>query len=641
MLRRILPVLILLGGLTASSVLAQTPVPSPDAAAPPKAVENLPVPAPTMVPPTPPSPVGTAIETTNVPVTPAASVARLPVAAVSNQSLNRLGVDPSQTIALTLNDAIRRALENNNTIEQARNDVQINETRLRSLEGVYDLVFTVTPTFTRNTGARNSSGQSTNDFALNLGFDQFLPAGGGRITPFFNNSRSGSVFAAGNTLNTGNNTIINTASGAFFSSALGIQYTQPLFRNRAIDNQRRQIKVQRKVLQQSDVDFRRQTIETIAQVQRAYWDLVFALRDQQNRQSNLDLTNENLRRVEAQISAGAAAPLARAEVATELANREGDLLLAVQQVSTAENALKNLLLKDPNASEWSAPILPTDEANFDAQPIKLVDALADARQNRPELQRLNLQTEINALDVEFFRNQVKPQIDLVSSFSLNGFTQNIPGAGINSANVPLFLTDNTNLDPSSYLFQQVNVLRQQAGLPLLTQDDVPAPTISTANNGSSGSFARSFGNLFNSSSPTFSVGVSVGFPLRNKTAKADLAGANIQRTQLAAQTRAQEQTVISEVRNAVQTVETARLRVSTARVARENAQIQLAGEQKLYDVGRSTTFLLFQRQNTLVNAQNSEIRAQTDYNKALAELQRATSTTLRANNVVLDAAANQ
>ena len=70
--------------------------------------------------------------------------------------------------------------------------------------------------------------------------------------------------------------------------------------------------------------------------------------------------------------------------------------------------------------------------------------------------------------------------------------------------------------------------------------------------------------------------------------------------------------------------------------ALRSAEEQLAGERRLYQVGRSTTFLLFQRENALVNARNQELRAETDYNKALAELQRATSTTLRVNNVIVD-----
>jgi len=76
--------------------------------------------------------------------------------------------------------------------------------------------------------------------------------------------------------------------------------------------------------------------------------------------------------------------------------------------------------------------------------------------------------------------------------------------------------------------------------------------------------------------------------------------------------------------------------VLTARDARANAEVQLEGEQRLYSVGRSTTFLLFQRQNALANARDAELRAETDYNKAVSNLQHATSTTLHANNVVVE-----
>jgi outer membrane protein TolC len=96
-----------------------------------------------------------------------------------------------------------------------------------------------------------------------------------------------------------------------------------------------------------------------------------------------------------------------------------------------------------------------------------------------------------------------------------------------------------------------------------------------------------------------------------------------------------------EVRNAVQAVETARQRVLTTRRAREIAEKQLAGERELFNVGRSTTFLLFQRENALTNARNAEIRAETDYNKALADLQRATSTTFQMNNIEVDSPTDQ
>ena len=180
-----------------------------------------------------------------------------------------------------------------------------------------------------------------------------------------------------------------------------MNYTQPLFRNFAIDNTRRQIRIQRKRLQQSDADFRRQTIAIISEVQRSYWDLVFALRDQQNRLANLNLARESSRQIEAKIQAGVSAPLARAEVATELANRESDVLLATQQVSITENNLKTLLLRDANSPEWLQSFVPTDKPVYSDQPIIVEDALKDAMDNRPELTRLRFQKENNAIDINF------------------------------------------------------------------------------------------------------------------------------------------------------------------------------------------------------------------------------------------------
>lgn len=497
--------------------------------------------------------------------------------------LSRVGTNPSQISSLSLNEAIRKALENNNNIEVARDDVRIAETQLRSLIGTYDPVFTVTPTYNNNVqpqpttlgGADLSGVTRTNSFSVNSSFDQLIRATGGSYSAFFNNNRqeTNSIFAQLN---------------PNYSTNLGVQFTQPLFRNRAIDNPRRQIKIQRKRLEQSDAEFRRQTIEIISQVQQSYWDLVFALRDQQNRAANLNLAKENLRQVEASIAAGRSAPLERAEVSTELANRESEVLIAAQQVSIAENNLKTLLLKEVTDPDWNQSIVPVDQPIFNQDSIVLDDAIKDAIDNRPELRRLRLQREINSIDLDFFRNQTRPRIDLNTSYGLIGLAGTV-NSGVGTV-------------PPQF----------------------------------SGGYFQSLNNLFHFDTRQFSIGATIQIPLRNRTAKADLAGAEIQKHQIEAQTRSQEQTIIVEVRNAVQAVETSRQRVLAARRARENAEIQLNGERKLYEAGRSTTFLLFQRENALANARNAEIRSETDFNKALADLQRATSTTFRTNNIEVE-----
>jgi hypothetical protein len=71
-------------------------------------------------------------------------------------SLQRLGVG-STSVPLSMNDAIKRALENNNDIEVARDDVRFAETQLRSLEGVFDPVFAITPTYDKRISPQQSS----------------------------------------------------------------------------------------------------------------------------------------------------------------------------------------------------------------------------------------------------------------------------------------------------------------------------------------------------------------------------------------------------------------------------------------------------------------------------------------------------
>jgi len=529
---------------------------------------------------------------------------------------SRIGVQTASPLTLSLDDAIKRALSNNNDIEVSRTDVRIADTTVRGLRGLYDPVFTFQPTFSHSS---STGQQGTNDVRLNGNINQRIKPGGGTIQGFFNNTRTENAFAQAQVTSGG----LSSGSSAIYSSQLGFNYTQPLFRNFNIDSTRRQIKIAKKQLRQSDSDFQLQATNTIADVQRAYWDLVLALRDQQNRKANVELARENLRQITAKIDAGAAAPLEKAEVETELANREGDLLLATQQVGVAENSLKKLVVRDALAPEWAQAIVPTDAPKVAPLPSDLNAAINDAFDNRFELRRLKLQREINDLDVSFYKNQAKPQIDLNTTFSLDGISRGKVSTA--SSLVPQF-TGNEEI-----LRQKLNTLfapGSQIANPLFSVPGSPAYFV--------GGFNRSMSNMFRSDAPNYSIGVTFSFPFFNRTAKANLAGAQITGERIAAQTRAQEETVLTDVRNAVQAVETARLRVDTARRARQSAETQLAGERKLYDAGRSTTFLLFQRENSLLAAQNAEIRAETDYAKAVADKERATATAFREHSITID-----
>src|SRR5213593_213104 len=111
--------------------------------------------------------------------------------------LNRIGVQTAQPLPLPLSDAIRRALEANNTIEISRGDVRLQETRVRGLLGIYDPVFTATPNFTRNSTTHDpaTGSSATKDFRANSSIAQFIQPGGGNYQVFFNNARTENAFA--------------------------------------------------------------------------------------------------------------------------------------------------------------------------------------------------------------------------------------------------------------------------------------------------------------------------------------------------------------------------------------------------------------------------------------------------------------
>ena len=523
------------------AALAQRPSPTPvnPATLPPGQQTTPPTAPPGVATPTPtvePTPIRPTVQEPTFP-----NIKPMPVPPLPN--LTRVGVQSSNVLTMSLNDAIKKALQNNNDIEVSRDDVRYAETQLRGLYGVFDPVFNFTPQVIHNVAPQPSvtagggitGTTSTTIFNFSPSISRQFSKGGGFYTATFSNSRQSSSSLTNRLL-------------SFYSSNLSLQFTQPLLRDREVDANRHAIRVQKKRLEQTDSDFRQRTIQIISQVQAAYWNLVFALRNQQNQLDSLEVSRQNMRNIEAEIAEGAKAPLDRAQVQTDIATREANLYVASQNVSVAENSLKQLMLRDPRAPEWSAQLTPTDSPSFDLSPVDLSAALDDAHKNRPELRRLDLQKEINTLDLKYFKNQTKPQIDLTGTVATTGL----------------------------------------AGQPC----DVTNPLCSPPPATQIGGYGKDLENLFKFKTYNITAGVAISLPLHNTTAKENLAGARIQKEQLEASYRSQDQLIESDVRNAAQAVDTAQKRVVASREARESAEQQLAGEQKLYDVGRSTTFLL-------------------------------------------------
>ena len=257
-----------------------------------------------------------------------------------------------------------------------------------------------------------------------------------------------------------------------------------------------------KNLSLTDAQFRQRAIETITNVQRAYWDLVFSLRNLQVQRDAVRDSRTQLEHNKRLVAEGALAPIDIVAAEAQLAGFEQSLFTSLEEVSRAENNLKNLIAQNRQSDLWNQAIVPTDSVDLASPNISLPEALKAAMENRPEFQQSNLAKEINQIDQKFFRDQTKPAIDFVGTYGAVGLAGSVSSTAINP------------FSSTAQIREQVNVLSALAGIPPLA-DPPPQTFPSDLIGGYNQSIQNLFGNQYNN----FRVGVQINLPLRNRTAE--------------------------------------------------------------------------------------------------------------------------
>lgn len=494
----------------------------------------------------------------------------------------RVGVDLAGQLSLTLAEAVEMALRNNNDIDASRNTGQIAEFSLRGARGVYDPLLSAegyyesltTPTASAIGGAVNGAVTQTRFFGSS-GVSGFTPFYGGSYSAVFNSSRT-------TTSNT--NSFLNPQ----FPSSLSFAYTQPLFRNFRFDSNRRQIEIAKKNITLTDAQLRLRAIEVIAGVERSYWDLAFALRNLQVQTETLKQAREQHESNKRLVNQGVLAPIELVAANAQILTFEQNVYAAQEAITRAENTLKTLLLPDRTSAEWSRPLTPVSPTTLEAPRIGLEIAVSEALKNRPEIAQLDATADINRIDQRFFRDQTKPQVDLVGTYTAQGLAGTVTPNGLGRTNPNLI-----------------------------------------------GGIGTSLGNLAALDYPSYRLGVAISLPWGNRTAKANLGRSLVEGDQIANARAQTEQIIEAEVRNALQALRSAESRLESATAARAAAEELYASEERLFRGGTSTFYLVLQRQTELATARGRELQARTDLNKAISEFQRAIGNTLTANNVTV------
>lgn len=529
-------------------------------------------------------------------------------------SAERVGVDMMNQLSLSLDDAIKLALQNNNDIDSSRITVQIAEFNLRAARGVYDPAIVgetffesrTTPTASTIGGAGSSGKLTQRGFGGNVGARGFSPFAGGLYE---------SNFSASRTSTNNQNSLLNPQ----FPSALALSYTQPLWRGLRFDINRRNIAVAKKNLSLTDAQFRQRVIDVVSQVEQSYWDLVFALRNLQVQIDAVKQARVQLESNQRLVAKGVLAPIEIVAANSQITTFEQNVYTAQSDVTLAENTLKTLILKDRTSSVWFQTLTPTTPVDIEAPRTALEVAVADALKNRPEIQQLQANAEVNDINTRYFRDQTKPEINLVTSYTSNGL------AG--TAN-DIMRTSNT---VNAELLARVNQLSANQGLQPLAIE--PTTTVSSPPSGLVGGFFNSLAGVLTQKYPTYRVGVQISLQFGNRVAEANLGSSLALGNQLQNQRRQAEQLIEADVRNTTQNLRSAEARLQSAAASRSSAEQLFESEQRQFRAGTSTVFLVFQRQSELLAARSRELQAQTDLNKAISNFRRATGNTLNANNI--------
>ncbi|HYJ92797.1 MAG TPA: TolC family protein, partial [Pyrinomonadaceae bacterium] len=294
-----------------------------------------------------PMPIATPVPTVTPIATPQATTApeSVPVPAVAPTfeskigtlpEVTRVGVDMQNQRPLTLSETLELALSNNKDIQVTRENIRIAQFDLAAARGVYEPRLSGQTYFERATVPNVSFFTPTITKVTN----KSIVANGGLVAyiPQF-----GTVFNASlNNTNLTSTNPINIISPQLSSNAV-FTVTQPLFRNRSFDQNRRVIEIDRRNVDISNTQFRQRSIDTVNAVQRAYWDLTYALRNLQVQRDAARDARAQLEHNRRLVEEGQLAPIDVVATETQVANFEQAVYDALNTVNQTENVLKNLI----------------------------------------------------------------------------------------------------------------------------------------------------------------------------------------------------------------------------------------------------------------------------------------------------------
>ncbi len=471
--------------------------------------------------------------------------------------------------AVTLEGCLRRALIHNLQVQIARFEPAIARTRLTEAEALFDPAWYLNNALGRirqdaGTFLAGAATLAAKQWDFATGLETLLPTGATvALAQDWTYLDSNSAFFLPNPQ---------------YATGIGLEVRQPLLRGAGPEVTRSPIVLARLDHRISLAEFKTRLMDTLLEVERAYWDLVVAEARVRALTEALEAARENLRIARRRLAEGKAPRVVVSLARSAVTRRQADLVAARLLLVQASDRLKRLMndpalpLEDPVVLK-AAEVPPAQPITVDR--VTYQASMLAAMRHRPEMDQAEAALEQADLRERVARNERLPQLDLAGRYRLTGLDADVGPA-----------------------------MREELGT-----------------------------NFFE-----WQVGLEFRVPLGNRARTAAYRRSRLEHAQAARRREDVRQAILLEVSRAVRNLAAAAQRILATRAAREAAEQTLRDQQANVAAGAALAKDLLDAQRDLADAKTAEVQAMADYMVALAELERAKGTLLEYDRIeVLDA----
>lgn len=357
-----------------------------------------------------------------------------------------------------------------------------------------------------------------------------------------------------------NSTSKNTLTSYTTSGSLTL--TQSLLKGRGR-------KVNLSLVKQSEVDrqisiyeLRQYVMGLVEGVQKTYWDLVLAKETLNIRQKSLELANRQLIETEERIRIGKQAESEIVTAQAEVASEKEKLIDVVSDM--AQKKLDFILFLNPETDIlWDQNIqLTTPPEPIEMEIGNIHQHIATSLKLRPDINQAYLNLQKGDLEVVRTKNGTLPRLDFFLTLK----------SMANGSEFPSSLNEFDNTD--------------------------------------------------------YKAGIVLSRPLGNREAKSQIHRANLQRLKYQESMEYLKQKIQVEVRKAIIEIERYREKIIASQANRKKQAEKLKVEQEKFRLGRSTNLMVFQAQRDLIEAEVNEVTAIINQIKTFIDLHMVKGTLL-------------